>query len=237
MANRPELEINATQRDINKVDQRLYKDQQKPQIDLVANYTSTGIGGALNPAFKNPFANSVCVTPTSPGCIALQQQQATFLQAIGGSPTAYSDIFQNKYPSFRIGVNFNIPLFGRDRTASALYGKSLVEAQRLDDQLAQLEQNVQIDVRNAIQAVHTNEARLRAASIARENSQRQYESEQRKLDNGQSDVYRVLDRQTALAAAQSAELRARTDLNKSIADYEHATGSTLKANNVEAKLK
>ena len=101
----------------------------------------------------------------------------------------------------------------------------------------QLEQNIQIDVRNAIQAVRTNEARLRAASIARENTQRQYESEQRKLDNGQSDVYRVLDRQTALAAAQSAELRARTDLNKSIADYERATGSTLKANNVEAKLK
>ena len=237
LSNRPELEINATQRDINKVDQRLYKDQKKPQIDLVASYTSAGIGGSVNPAFKNPFAASVCATPTSPGCIALQQQQSTFLQSIGGSPTAYSDIFANKYPSFRIGVNFNIPLLGRDRTASALYGRSLVEAQRLDTQREQLEQNIQIDVRNAIQAVRTNEARLRAASIARENTARQYESEQRKLDNGQSDVYRVLERQTALAAAQSAELRARTDLNKSIADYERATGSTLKANNVEAKLK
>ena len=237
LSNRPELEINATQRDINRVDQRLYKDQRKPQIDLVASYTTAGIGGALNPDFRNPFATTVCLVPTSPGCIALQQQQQTFLGAIGGSPTAFTDLFQNKYPSFRIGVNFNIPLFGRDRTASALYGKSLVEAERLDTQREQLEQNVQIDVRNAIQAVRTNEARLRAASIARENSQRQYESEQRKLDNGQSDVYRVLDRQTALAAAQSAELRARTDLNKSIADYERATGSTLKANNVEAKLK
>ena len=203
----------------------------------MAGYTSAGIGGALNPDFKNPFASTVCLVPTSPGCIALQQQQTTFLQAIGGSPTAYSDIFQNKYPSFRVGVNFNIPLFGKDRTASALYGKSLVEQHRLETQRDQLEQNIQIDVRNAIQAVRTNEARLRAASIARENTQRQYESEQRKLDNGQSDVYRVLDRQTALAAAQSAELRARTDLNKSIADYERATGSTLKANNVEAKLK
>jgi outer membrane protein TolC len=237
LANRPELEINATQRDINRVDQRLYKDQRKPQIDLVAGYTSSGIGGSLNPSFSNPFARSVCVDPASPGCIALQQQQTTFLQSIGGSPTAYSDIFANKYPSFRIGVNFNIPLFGRDRTASALYGKSLVEQQRLETQRDQLEQNIQIDVRNALQAVRTNEARLRAASIARENTARQYESEQRKLDNGQSDVYRVLERQTALAVAQSAELRARTDLNKSIADYERATGSTLKANNVEAKLK
>jgi outer membrane protein TolC len=237
LANRPELEINATQRDINRVDQRLYKDQRQPQIDLVAGYTSAGIGGSMNPSFRNPFATSICVDPTSPGCIALQQQQTTFLSGIGGSPTAYSDVFGNKYPSFRLGVNFNIPLFGRDRTASALYGRSLVEAQRLDTQREQLEQNIQIEVRNAIQAVRTNEARLRAASIARENTARQYESEQRKLENGQSDVYRVLERQTALAAAQSAELRARTDLNKSIADYERATGSTLKANNVEAKLK
>jgi HAE1 family hydrophobic/amphiphilic exporter-1 len=237
LANRPELEINATQRDINRLDQRLYKDQKKPQIDLVASYTSSGIGGSLNPAFSNPFARTTCVDPASPACIALQQQQQAFLNAIGSQPTAYSDILKNKYPVLRIGVSFNIPLFGKDRTASALYGRSLVEAERLDVQREQLEQNVQIEVRNALQAVRTNEARLRAASIARENSQKQYESEQRKLDNGQSDVYRVLERQTALASAQSAELRARTDLNKSIADYERATGSTLKANNVEPRLK
>jgi outer membrane protein TolC len=177
------------------------------------------------------------VDPASPACIALQQQQQAFLNAIGSQPTAYSDILKNKYPVLRIGVSFIFPLFGKDRTSSALYGRSLVEAERLDVQREQLEQNVQIEVRNALQAVRTNEARLRAASIARENSQKQYESEQRKLDNGQSDVYRVLERQTALASAQSAELRARTDLNKSIADYERATGSTLKANNVEPRLK
>ncbi|MFL6373221.1 MAG: TolC family protein [Pyrinomonadaceae bacterium] len=237
LANRPELEINQTQRDINRIDQRLYKDQRKPQIDLTASYSSLGIGGRQNPVFSNPFASTVCAVPTSPGCIALQQQQQTFLHQIGSQGSAFTDIFKNSDPDFRVGVTFNIPLFGKDRIASALYGRSLVDAERLDTQREQIEQNVQIDVRNAIQAVRTNEARLRAASIARENSQRQYESEQRKLDNGQSDVYRVLDRQTALASAQSAELRARTDLNKSIADYERATGSTLKANNVEAKLR
>jgi len=237
IANRPELEINEVQRDINRVDQRLYKDQRKPQIDLIASYTSAGIGGSQNPVFSNPFSASVCATPTSPGCIALQQQQQNFLRTIGGSPSAYSDILQNKYPTLRLGVNFNIPLFGKDRIASAYLGRAKVEEQRLDTQREQLQQNIQIEVRNAIQSVRTNEARLRSASIARENSQRQYESEQRKLDSGQSDVYRVLERQTALAVAQSAELRARTDLNKSIADYERATGSTLAANHVEPQLK
>jgi HAE1 family hydrophobic/amphiphilic exporter-1 len=92
-------------------------------------------------------------------------------------------------------------------------------------------------VRNALQAMRTAEARLRAASISRENSQREYESEQRKLDNGQSDIYRVLERQTALTTARSNELRAQTELNKAIADLQRATGNSLKANNVEARLR
>ena len=92
-------------------------------------------------------------------------------------------------------------------------------------------------MRNALQALRTAEARLRAAAIARENSVKQYDSEQRKLDAGQSDVYKVLERQTALTNARSSELRAQTELNKAIADLQRATGSSLKANNVEARLR
>lgn len=233
--NRPELEINRDQRDINALDQRLYRDQKKPQIDLVATYNSSGIGGSANPAFSNPLARTTCAVPTSPECIALQAQQRAFLAQIGSGPTVYSDIFQNKYPSFRIGINFNLPLFG-DKTAGALLGKAKVEGERIETQREQLEQNIQVDVRNALQAIRTAEARLRAAAIARENSAKQYDSEQRKLDSGQSDIYKVLERQTALTVARSNELRARTELNKSIADLDRATGSTLKANNITLNL-
>lgn len=233
--NRPELDINQVQRDLNAIDQRFFREQKKPQIDLVASYTSSGIGGSLNPGFSNPFARTACAVPTSPECIAITQQQQVFLSQIGGSPTAFSDIFANKYPTFRVGINFNIPLFGADKTASANLGRARVEGERLDVQREQIEQNIQIDVRNSLQGVRTAEARLRSASIARENSQRQYESEQRKLDDGQSDVYRVLERQTALTAARSNELRARTELNKAIADLQRSTGNTLRANDIETK--
>ncbi len=233
---RPELEINRAQKDINLLDQRLYRDQKKPQIDLIASYTSAGIGGSQNSNFINPFARTVCLNPQSPECLAIIAQQQAFLRNIGGSGTAFTDILQNKYPVFRVGVNFNLPLFG-DKTAAALLGKSKVEAERIDTQREQIEQNIQVDVRNALQAVRTGESRLRSAAIARENTARQFESEQRKLDNGQSDVYKVLDRQTALTVARSNELRARTDLNKAIADLQRATGNSLKANDVEPKLK
>lgn len=225
LANRPELELNQVQRDINAIDQRFYREQKKPQIDLVASYSSAGVGGSLNPNFTNPFCRD---NPNSEQCAAVIQ---SLLQNVGGSGTAFSDIFSNKYPTVRVGVQFNLPLFG-DKTAGAQLGRSLVEGERIATQREQLEQNIQVDVRNAIQAVRTAEARLRAAAIARENSGKQYESEQRKLDAGQSDVYKVLERQTALTSARSNELRAQTDLNKSIADLQRATGNSLKANNV-----
>jgi outer membrane protein TolC len=241
IANRPELEINRYQKDINEIDQRFYKDQTKPQIDLIASYGSAGIGGSQNPNFSSPF-DAPC-NPADPGyeaCVLAQQQrqaqQQALLNSIGGSGSAYTDIFGNKYPTYRVGVQFNLPLFG-DKTAKANLGKSRVESERLDVQRESLEQVVQVEVRNAVQAVRTAEARLRTASVARENTAKQYESEQRKLDNGQSDVYRVLERQTALTAARSNELRARIELNKAIAELERATGRTLAANNVEARLK
>jgi len=234
MQNRPELEINQVQRDINKIDQRYYREQKKPQIDLVASYTSAGVGGSLNPNFSNPLLAACAQDPTLPQCTNASAAQAQLLQSVGSAGTAYTDILANKYPTYRAGVQFNLPLFG-DKTARAQYGRSVVEGERLDDQREQIEQTIQVDVRNALQSVRTAEARLRAAAIARENSEKQYESERRKLDEGQSDIYRVLDRQTALSAARSTELRARTELNKAITDLQRAEGNTLKENNIETK--
>lgn len=237
LANRPELEINRSQRDINRIDQRLFRDQTKPQIDLVASYNSAGVGGSQNPAFVNPLTRSICSDPTqTQQCQVIMQQQQAFVSQLGGSGTAFTDIFANKYPVWRVGVSFNLPLFG-DKTANANLGHARVEAERIEVQREQIEQTIQVEVRNAIQGIRTAEARLRAAAIARENSEQQYASEQRKLDEGQSDVYRVLERQTALSIARSNELRARTDLNKAIAELQRATGNTLKANNIETRLK
>lgn len=230
IANRPELELNQVQRDINAIDRKFYGDLKRPQIDLVASYTSAGIGGDQNPNFRTPFPLACEQDPTSPAC---QQQRANLALLTGN---AYSGVFNNRYPTYRVGITVNLPLFG-DKTAGAQYGRSLVEGEKIETQRAQLEQNIQVDVRNSIQAVRTAEAKLRAAAIARENSAKQYDSEQRKLDAGQSDIYKVLERQTALTSARSAELRAQTELNKAIADLQRATGNSLKANNVEARLR
>jgi outer membrane protein len=229
--NRPELELNKVQKEINDIDRRFYESQRQPQIDLIASYNSAGIGGVANPNFSSPFCAN---NPNPAQCQAALLQPV--LQNLGSSSSVFPDIFANKYPTLRLGVQFNIPIFG-DRTSRAQLGRALVEGERIETQREAAEQAIQVDVRNALQVMRTAEARLRSASIARENSAKQYESEQRKLDSGQSDIYRVLERQTALTAARSNELRAQTELNKAIADLGRATGNSLKANNVEPVVK
>jgi len=250
LGNRPELELNEVQRDINNIDQRFFREQTKPQIDLVATYNLAGLAGSPNNAI-NPFSSNdttrqkineviTRLNSTNPTLPPIQAISPTPTQTVsenltGGNFSSLTDIFANRYPTFRVGVQINLPF--ASRTAKAQLGRSLVEGERIQTQREQLEQSIQVEVRNALQTVRTAEARLRSAAISRENSVKQYESEQRKLDAGQSDVYKVLERQTALTTARSNELRAQTELNKSIADLQRATGNSLKENNVEARLR
>jgi HAE1 family hydrophobic/amphiphilic exporter-1 len=127
-------------------------------------------------------------------------------------------------------VQVNLPL--RNRTAEAELGKSLVEGERIVTQREQLEQTIQVDVRNALQSLRSAESRLRAAIATRQANEQQFASEQRKLDAGQSTTFLVLERQTALTEARAMELKAQTDLNKAIADLQRATGNSLQVNSI-----
>jgi outer membrane protein TolC len=148
----------------------------------------------------------------------------------GGYFQSLSNLGSNQFNNFRVGVSISLPL--HNRTAEGLLGHSLVEGERIATQREQLEQLIQVEVRNALQSLSTTEARLRSAAVARSTAEQQYESEKRKLDAGQSTVFLVLERQTALAVARGNELRAQTDLNKAIAELQRATGNSLTANNV-----
>jgi len=149
---------------------------------------------------------------------------------IGGYGQSLSNLASNQFNNFRVGVSISLPL--RNRTAAGQLSHSLIEGKRIATQREQLEQLIQVDVRNSLQVLTTAQARLRSAAVARHNAEQQYESEKRKLDAGQSTVFLVLERQTALSVARGNELRAQTDLNKAIAELQHATGNSLAANNV-----
>jgi outer membrane protein len=130
-------------------------------------------------------------------------------------------------------LNVSLPL--RNRTAEANFGRSLAEGKQIEVQRQKTEQLIEVEVRNALQAVETAKKRVEAAKNSRVNAELQYQSEQRKFDAGQSTNFFVLDRQNALSAARGRELRALTDYTKAVANLQHALSTTLSSNNVEVK--
>ncbi|MDT7543676.1 MAG: outer membrane protein [Acidobacteriota bacterium] len=252
LRSRPELQQSDVAIAINELDQRLAREQSKPQVDLVASYGAVGLAGALDPAPSvNPFTASSEVTRQRinqlvaavnglSGTSNIQPIPASSAQTlpnflVGGYGQSLANLAENRFNNFRVGVQLNLPL--RNRTAEAQLGRSLVEGERAHTQRAQLEQLIQIDVRNALQLTRTSESRLRAASVARAASEQQYASELRKFDAGQSTFFLVLERQTALATARGNELRAQVELNKSIAELQRATGNSLEANRVQVRVR
>jgi HAE1 family hydrophobic/amphiphilic exporter-1 len=244
MDNRPELQQSNVAREINQIDQKYFREQKKPVIDLVGTYGMIGLAGSISSNGINPFTASSAQVRERVDLLSrlqgLQPLPALPVQTIspnliGGYNQSIQNLFGNKYNNFRVGVQINLPL--RNRTAEAQLGRSLVEGQRIGTQREQLEQSIQVDVRNALQAVRSAEARLRAAGIARHASEQQYQSEQRKLDAGQSTVFLVLERQTALTTARGNELRAQTDLNKAIAELQRETGNSLTTNNIVVRVR
>ncbi len=238
MENRPELQQSNVLREINQIDQRYYKEQTKPGIDLVGTYGLTGLAGSISSGV-NPFTASnlevrerINELSRRSGLPELPDVPVQTLspELLGGYNQSLQNLLANRYNNFRVGVQISLPL--RNRTAEAQLGRSLVEGERIGTQREQLEQTIQVDVRNALQAMRSSEARLRAAVATREANEQQFASEQRKLDAGQSTVFLVLERQNALTEARGRELQAQTDLNKAIADLQRATGNALRVNSI-----
>ncbi|HYP00676.1 MAG TPA: TolC family protein [Pyrinomonadaceae bacterium] len=245
LSTRPELQQSDVQREINALDERLAREATKPQVDLVGTYGAVGLAGAFDPNTSvNPFSttndqlrarinqlsqlNGLPVLPDPP-------QQAIPDTLVGGYGQSIANLGANRFNNFRIGVQLNLPL--RNRTAEAQLGRTLVERDRIRVQREQLEQLIQVDVRNALQVTRTAESRLRAAAAQRSATEQQYASEQRKFDAGQSTFFLVLERQNAYAAARGSELRAQTELNKAVAELQRATGNALEANQVRVSVR
>lgn len=243
--NRPELAQIRTSAEINQIDTKYYRDQTKPQIDLIGTYTAAGLSGTAVPASQVSSRNGTnaqlvqrvndlsALASLPPLDLPTTPTNTLSPNLIGPYQQSLANLFGQDYPTYRVGVRVAIPL--RNRTAEAYLGRSLAQGSGIRNQRAQQEQLIEADVRNASQTLRSAEARLASAAASRSSAEQQYDSEQRQFRAGTTTVFLVLQRQNELLAARGQELQAQTDLNKAIADFQRATGITLQANNVAVR--
>jgi len=253
--NRPEIRQNSLSRDINKIEIDFFRNQAKPQIDFVGSYSMNGLGGSprvrtgpncasiTNPATGQPVCASLGVAPVNGALVPVVNTTAfdpNFVSRAqiadrfqGGYGTALGNMFKNDLRTWSVGVQISLPL--RNRQAKAQLGRALEADRQLDLQTRALMQNIEVEVRNAVQAVEMAKMRIEAAESATFYARKQLEGEEKKFEAGLQAVYFVLQRQNQLSVALVSELQAKADYNISVANLHRVMSTTLSNNSIEIK--
>ncbi len=212
LARRPDLEVAKSTIDTKWINYRYAKNQRLPQLDLQLIKASPGISGAqfiYDPT--NPFL------PPTPG-------------DQGSAAQAFRDTFKFLYNNWTAGVTLTIP-FG-DVVGRANYAYAKLDLEQTQARLKNQEQQIYLEVSDAVLTLETAAKSVDAYRIARELAEKQLAAEMKKLAVGMSTNYFVLTYQDALASARSLELKALVDYNIAVANIAKVTGSTLETRNI-----
>jgi HAE1 family hydrophobic/amphiphilic exporter-1 len=238
---RPELRQLSLRMDANDVRKKLSVDQTRPQVNLVASYSNSGLGGTLQ-ANENPITASNALLyerlnqlSSLAGLPVLPSTSFGTLPdyLIGGYGTALSNVFGGRYQSVQVGLSFDLTL--RNRTAQANLSQALIAGKRLKLERARAEQAIEAQVRGALQAMETARQRIRAAEASQKAAQEKLDSEIRLFQTGESTNFLVLTRQNEYADSSLRAVAAHLGFNQAVARLEQALGATLRSHEVKLK--
>jgi outer membrane protein TolC len=145
------------------------------------------------------------------------------------------DIYQQRNPTYSVGAILSFPL--GNRTARNRFRASQTSKERLLLQLKKLEQDILIEIDDALKLTQSNFERVDATRQARLYAEAALDAEQKKLENGKSTSFVVLQLQRDLTAALSSEIRALADYNRSLALLALSEASTLERRKINVSWK
>lgn len=235
---RPELRQVGLRLDANDVQKELNANQTKPQVNLIANYWSSGLGGSIRPG-ENPFSASNAVLyqrlnqlSSIAGLAPIDAPSFDDLppNLVGGYGTALDNLFAGRYQSVQVGIAFDLNL--RNRTAEANLAQSTIAGRRLKLERSRMEQLIQAQVRNSLQALETARQRITAAEASERAAREKLESETRLFQSGESTNFMVLTRQNEYLDSRGRAVVARLEFNRAVSRLEQAIGSTLQTHKI-----
>ncbi|MCC6859848.1 MAG: TolC family protein [Bryobacterales bacterium] len=208
LQSRPE----AAQRRINienaKISMKGSRSQMLPTLDAFVSLANNALAGTVNGL------------PAPVGVI--RNPDAYFL---GGYSTLFSQLFGRNFPDYAVGLQLNIPLRNRQAQADMLNDQLSLRQGELG--LQQLENQIRVEVQNALIGLQQARASYQAAMKRRVLQEQTLDAEQKKLALGASTIYQVILVQRDLTQAQSAEVAALASYSKARVEMDRALGLTL----------
>ena len=188
-----------------------------PILTLSGEYATEGLAGNNRPAAGCvPVPPSTTCTPPP--------------QIFTGLATALNQEFTGAFPEYNAQISLTIPI--RNRLAQA--NNVIANLNERSDQAnyQQIVNNAAIDVHNAQITLEQARITLAAAIKTRDLDQQTLDAEQKKYQVGASTLFNIVSDQNTLAAAESAEVRARVNLVEGKVNFDRAMARTLEVYNI-----
>ena len=184
---------------------KYYANQIKPDVNANIGYNPIGVGGTQ--------LSSVDFATIATGGAANRT-----IIADRGFGSVLGDVFQSQYPTWTFGVTVGYPLGAN--TAHANLARVKLEYDQAQAQLKNMQLQVTTQVRTAARNVTSNQQLVQSARASRELQDKKLEAEEKKLAAGMSSPFFVVQAQRDLSLARTVEIRAISDYNKSLVDFE-----------------
>jgi HAE1 family hydrophobic/amphiphilic exporter-1 len=202
-----ELAAQISQRDISVT---LAQDALKPRLDVVGGYAVYGLAGS-----RNSDALSIGGLPST-----------IRASLSGGMATSWQALAEQKFTDMKVGISLEIPV--GQHAARGQLGEAVAARRQAGILLAQTEERIAVDVRNAATALDTAASRIQAARAGLRAAEVQLQAEQNRFGAGLTTSFFVLTRQNDLALARLAETSALTDYRRAATDLARASGTLLR---------
>ena len=200
LAHRPELEAARQALANDETGVRLAHNHLRPDLSLTGSYSGNGLGGN-------------------------QLDKTGKIVSRGGLGDSLDQAFGFGFPTYGATLQLNLPI--KNRAAQADLGNVLVSRRRNLYTERQREEQITMDVSNAIHQLDQAKLTVEAAKSNVDLAGKSLNAEQRKYELGQQTLFFMLDAQTKLAQAELDLLQAEIRYQVSLATLDHATGSLL----------
>jgi outer membrane protein len=148
---------------------------------------------------------------------------------------ALNDAFDFRNPQYSYGVVVSFPLDNVNARGS--YRASRATRKIAELQLHKAEQDVLLQVADYVTRVESSFTQVGSTRQARVYAEEALDSETKKFQNGFATSFEVLEYQQILTAALTAEIRAKTDYNKALAQLSFGEGSILERHHLGLEVK
>jgi HAE1 family hydrophobic/amphiphilic exporter-1 len=138
-------------------------------------------------------------------------------------------------PYYSYGGQLSIPLSNAKARNQFKSGKATEKQLLL--QLKQLEQNIMVQIDNAVGVARSDYESVDASRQARIYAEAALDAEQKKYAVGKSTTFTVLQLQNNLTTVRSQEIRALANYNQALADLAKVEGTTLQRREIDLGTK